>query len=32
MQYGQRHPQRFDFPEWATCDDCRYHWEFRHSY
>lgn len=32
MQHGQRHPERFDFPEWATCDGCRYHWEFRHSY
>lgn len=32
MQHGKRHPQRFDFPEWATCDGCRYHWEFKHSY
>lgn len=32
MRHGQRHPDRFDFPEWATCDGCRYHWEFRHSY
>lgn len=32
MRHGQRHPERFDFPEWATCDSCRYHWEFRHSY
>lgn len=32
MIHGQRHPERFDFPEWATCDSCRYHWEFRHSY
>ena len=32
MRHGQRHPEQFDFPEWATCDDCRYHWEFRHSY
>ncbi|MEF8783683.1 MAG: hypothetical protein V5A39_05880 [Haloarculaceae archaeon] len=32
MNYGQRHPERFDFPEWATCDRCRYHWEFKHSY
>ncbi|MFB6218584.1 MAG: hypothetical protein ABEH77_05310 [Halobacteriaceae archaeon] len=32
MQHGQRHPEVFDFPEWATCDNCRYHWEFRHSY
>ncbi len=32
MHHGQRHPERFDFPEWATCDGCRYHWEFKHSY
>lgn len=32
MQHGQRHPEAFDIPEWATCDGCRYHWEFRHSY
>jgi hypothetical protein len=32
MDYGKRHPERFDFPEWATCDECRYHWEFKHSY
>jgi Zn-finger nucleic acid-binding protein len=32
MEHGQRHPERFDFPEWATCNQCRYHWEFKHSY
>jgi len=32
MRHGQRHPERFDFPEWATCDGCRYHWEFKHAY
>jgi hypothetical protein len=32
MTHGQRHPESFDVPEWATCDACRYHWEFRHSY
>lgn len=32
MFHGQRHPDRFDVPEWATCDDCRYHWEFEHAY
>jgi Zn finger protein HypA/HybF involved in hydrogenase expression len=32
MLHGQRHPERFDIPEWATCDRCRYHWEFKHSY
>ncbi|MFB6297787.1 MAG: hypothetical protein ABEH56_04630 [Salinirussus sp.] len=32
MIHGQRHPEKFDIPEWATCNDCRYHWEFKHSY
>ena len=32
MKHGQRHPNRFDFPEWATCDGCRFHWEFEHAY
>jgi DNA-directed RNA polymerase subunit RPC12/RpoP len=32
MVHGQRHPERFDIPEWATCNRCRYHWEFKHSY
>jgi Zn finger protein HypA/HybF involved in hydrogenase expression len=32
MQHGQRHPEAFDVPEWATCPDCRYHWEFKHFY
>lgn len=32
MEHGQRHPEAFDVPEWATCHSCRYHWEFRHSY
>lgn len=32
MQHGQRHPHRFDFPEWANCNGCRYHWEFKHAY
>lgn len=32
MVHGQRHPERFDIPEWATCNECRYHWEFKHSY
>jgi len=32
MVHGQRHPKRFDIPEWATCHACRYHWEFEHSY
>jgi hypothetical protein len=32
MQHGQRHPNRFTIPEWATCTACRYHWEFKHFY
>jgi Zn finger protein HypA/HybF involved in hydrogenase expression len=32
MEHGQRHPDRLDVPEWATCHDCRYHWEFKHSF
>ncbi|SHG99666.1 hypothetical protein [Halobaculum gomorrense] len=32
MLHGQRHPEQFDIPEWATCNACRYHWEFKHSY
>lgn len=32
MIHGQRHPDQFDIPEWATCNGCRYHWEFKHSY
>jgi hypothetical protein len=32
MEHGQRHPQAFDVPEWATCHNCRYHWEFKHSF
>jgi Zn finger protein HypA/HybF involved in hydrogenase expression len=32
MDHGQRHPNAFDVPEWASCNGCRYHWEFKHSY
>ena len=32
MQHGQRHPEAFDVPEWATCHNCQYHWEFKHFY
>jgi len=32
MTHGQRHPEVLDIVEWATCDGCRYHWEFKHSY
>ena len=30
MEHGRRHPQQFDVPEWATCHNCWYHWEFEH--
>jgi Zn finger protein HypA/HybF involved in hydrogenase expression len=30
MRHGTRHPNAVDVPEWATCDGCRYHWEFKH--
>lgn len=30
MEHGRRHPQQFDVPEYATCHNCRYHWEFEH--
>jgi uncharacterized protein YbaR (Trm112 family) len=32
MEHGQRHPEAFDVPEWATCHNCQYHWEFKHFY
>ncbi len=32
MKHGKRHPDEFEIPEWATCSQCRYHWEFEHSY
>lgn len=30
MVHGRRHPEQFDVPEWASCNRCRYHWEFEH--
>lgn len=32
MEHGKRHPDQFDVPQWATCTECRYHWEFDHTY
>jgi hypothetical protein len=32
MRHGQRHPETFDVPEWATCENCQYHWEYKHFY
>lgn len=30
MDHGRRHPEQFSVPEYASCDNCRYHWEFEH--
>lgn len=32
MEHGQRHPEQLDVPEWATCNECNYHWEFKHFF
>lgn len=32
MAHGVRHPRVVDVPQWATCEDCGYHWEFAHHY
>ena len=32
LDYGVRHPEMMDFPEWASCTDCQYHWEYQHDY
>lgn len=32
MDHGRRHPVAFDIPEWATCGNCQFHWEYAHSY
>lgn len=32
MDHGRRHPSVLDIPEWATCHNCRYHWEFTHDF
>lgn len=32
LDHGIRHPNVFDFPQWAACPDCQYHWEFQHSF
>ncbi|MFB6184193.1 MAG: hypothetical protein ABEI96_06520 [Haloarculaceae archaeon] len=31
MNHGYRHPNAIDVPEWATCPQCQYHWEFDHD-
>lgn len=31
MDHGVRHPDAVDGPQWATCPDCQYHWEYSHG-
>lgn len=31
MDYGIRHPRALDAPQWATCPECQYHWEYGHG-
>lgn len=32
MEYGTRHPDAIDAPQWASCPGCQYHWEYAHGY
>lgn len=32
MDYGIRHPNIFDAPQWASCPNCHYHWESNHAF
>jgi len=32
LEEGVRHPGLVDVPEWASCRDCQYHWEYQHDY
>jgi len=32
LDHGVRHPNMMDVPEWASCIDCQYHWEYQHDY
>lgn len=32
LNYGKRHPNVFEVPQWAHCEHCQYHWEFTHSF
>lgn len=32
LDYGVRHPGMMDRPEWASCTECQYHWEYQHDY
>lgn len=32
LDTGYRHPNLVEVPEWASCTDCQYHWEYQHDY
>lgn len=32
MEYGIRHPNLFDSPQWAACPQCQFHWEYHHGF
>jgi Zn finger protein HypA/HybF involved in hydrogenase expression len=32
LDHGTRHPGMMEVPEWASCTDCQYHWEYQHDY
>jgi DNA-directed RNA polymerase subunit RPC12/RpoP len=32
LEHGIRHPKMMDVPEWASCTECQYHWEYQHDY
>lgn len=32
LDHGIRHPELVDVPEWASCTDCQYHWEYQHAF
>lgn len=32
LDHGVRHPSLVEFPEWASCTHCQYHWEYQHDF
>lgn len=32
MDYGIRHPNLMDSPQWAACPECHFHWEYHHGF
>jgi len=32
LDHGVRHPELVDVPEWASCEECQYHWEYQHDF